>query len=267
MNGYLGDSPVSIFKLELDAEKLSQNYKIKPFAESYTEIGSGQSRTRKKFEEFEEQIQTNEIKNVDKYVNKLIIIKDKIERMKDWGWFDSDGGRFKNGRISIPEFFREYLPKVKFQIYIQEGSTIKKDDEWIESIKNYQLKQIYHGYALAYKDQKRVKDEGKKYEYYLDDIKFIDKRNKIVITKENNLTLGYVYENLHLKKDKNKLVNENILDEKETMLRLFDFKYKIEDIISTNGDDVYVKKGKLVNLRPLKWFKKKTKILVTDFLI
>jgi len=274
MNGYLGDSPVSIFKLELDAEKLSQNYKIKPFAETYTEVGSGEHRL-KKFQEWEEQIQTNEIKDIDKYVNKLIIIKDKIEGMKDWGWFDTDGGHFQSGRISIPEYFRKFLPKVKFPIYVQEGSVIKKDDEWIESIKNHELKEIHHGYALAYKGQiKMEKKENWKYPYYLDHIEFIDNRNEIKVTRGENLTIGYDYDNLHLLKDKESTIEmcENYdfeLEDKgkidSMVLRLFDFEYEVDDVIDEDNNSVHVKKACLKNAQLAEWYYKvliKKKVLV-----
>jgi len=51
MNSYTGDSPVSIFKLELDTGKLSNNYKIKPVSDTNTEIGYGGSRKTVNFDD------------------------------------------------------------------------------------------------------------------------------------------------------------------------------------------------------------------------
>jgi hypothetical protein len=73
MQGYLGDNSTSFFKLELDGEKLSHKYKIRPMA--YV------SATNVRFQEYEELIVTNHkpLSDVDKYINKLIISKDRIK--------------------------------------------------------------------------------------------------------------------------------------------------------------------------------------------
>lgn len=266
MNGYTGDSPVSIFKLELDAEKLSQNYKIKPFAEKYTEIGLD-SRKIKRFQEWEEQIQTNEIKNIDRYVKKLIIIKSNVERLKDSGWFDTDGGNFRGQRMTFPEYFRTYLPKVKFPIYVQEGAVIKKDDEWIDSIKNYELKIINHAYALAYKGCRRVKDEY----YCVDHVNFVDDKNKIELKRGDSLVIGYKYNDLYLSKDLDKIKKQMLeldyeLEDTEEFrgmeLRILDFIYESEDVIKESNEFVYVNKAKLDGMTLASWIKKKEKALV-----
>ncbi len=76
MNGYLGDNSTSFFKLELDGSKLSNKYKIKPV--SYI------SQTKVRFEEHEEVILSKgkPIENLHKYVNKLIVVKDRIEKLR-----------------------------------------------------------------------------------------------------------------------------------------------------------------------------------------
>ena len=108
MNGYIGDSPISIFKLELDGDKITNNYKVRPFQFSSTEIGYGGSRTPIKLEEYEETIKTNNLSNLSKYVNKFIIIKSSVEIMKNCGWFDSISNMVKI-IISIYQNFSNYI--------------------------------------------------------------------------------------------------------------------------------------------------------------
>lgn len=75
-------------------------------------------------------------------------------------------------------------------IWVQEGSVIKKDDEWIEKIINYPIKQIHHGYALYWRGYK--KHPRDKYGS-VDDIQPIDKKNKDI-----DELIGYNYKNLYL---------------------------------------------------------------------
>jgi len=246
MNGYLGDSPVSIFKLELDGEKLSDNYMIKPFAETYFE---GPERIQKRFSEYEEQINTNTITNINKYINKLIIIKSRVENLKNTGWFNSNGGHFRSKRITIPDYFKKYLTNLPYPLYVQDGTNIKKDDEWFNSILNYDIKKIYHGYMLVYKGLKKVKDNFGS--HYRDYVIPIDSRNKI----EKQIVLGYTYNNLYLNSNKSKVLenakeydNELELENtKDMKLYIFDFEYNLEDII-TEKDILHVKKAYLKNI-------------------
>ena len=64
--------PDTSLKLELDGDKLSEKYKIEPFA--YTSV------TNTTFSESEEVIKTSRIDNIFKYVNKIIFNIDMFER-------------------------------------------------------------------------------------------------------------------------------------------------------------------------------------------
>jgi len=74
MNSYLGASPLSIFKIEIDAIKLSNKYKIEPFSFK-TVYGE-------RFQEYEERVKTNKITNIFYYINKIILIKNEVEKLK-----------------------------------------------------------------------------------------------------------------------------------------------------------------------------------------
>jgi len=238
MNGYIGDSPISIFKLELDGDKITNNYKVRPFQFQSSE---GPERRPIKLKEYEEVIKTREIKDINKYVKKFIIIKDRVESMMG-SWFDSDGGNVNGKRVTIPGFFKEYLPKVRElfgEIWVQDGSVIKKDDEWVEMITNHKIKQIHHGYALYWRGHKRIKH--KKFGIILkDDVVPVDDRNSEI----ENLVIGYHYENLYLQKsDEFELPRTNKPDGYQ--LYMFNMIYKIEDIVEETDDYVFVKKAKI----------------------
>lgn len=246
MNHYLGDKPISIFKLELDGEKLSNKYKIKPYAYPSTEIGTYGERTPIRLEEFEEVILTNEIKNINQYVNKFIIIKSKVERLKTSGWFDNEGGYFNSDRINLPDFLKKKLPKIKElfgDIYIQDGTKIIKDDDWLDSILNYPIKQINHGYCLYWRGYKK----NPHYKYgIVDDVKPLDIKNKSM----DKLVIGWDYDNLHLYKSN---IFKNLPNaRKKHNLYLFDFEYELEDVISETDETVYVKSGYLSHIEILK---------------
>jgi hypothetical protein len=240
LNGYIGSGPTSIFKLELNGDEISNNYKIKPFQyQSYV----GTERKPVKLHEFEEVILTNEIVNINKYVKKFIIIKDNIENgLKNSGWFDSDGGNVNDKHKNIPDFLKEYLPKIKQlfgDIWIQEGSIIKKDDKWLEKIINYPIKKTYHGYALCWRGEKRVKSNNFDGEIIKDDIQFLDNRNENLDT----LVIGKEYENIYLNKSKKIKLPKS---RENYDLFLFDFEYKLKNVIKKTETYIFVSKGKLI---------------------
>ena len=157
MNGYLGDNYSSIFKLELDGQKLSDNYKIKSYQDSGWVINSNDDRTHFYHEEWEEQIQTNKIKNAKKYIIKIILIKSRIEKMKDSSWFEnhfSENGR-KEKWMNLPDILKDIIDKYKIEFWVQDGSIIKKDDDYINSIINYKVRNIYHGFTLYWRGYKK----------------------------------------------------------------------------------------------------------------
>ena len=183
MNGYLGDSPISLFKLEIDAQKLSNNYKISPF--TYV------SMTGVRFDEKEERVK-GIIKNISKYVTKLIIIKSRIEKFKksfrhnedddspsDW-FTDVKKEELKN----IPSMIRYIIENSPYEIYVQEGSVIKKDDEYLNSLANYELKNVTFKYDIWY----RGYFKSKRTKYGIIDT-FIDSNGD----KIENLAIGTQY--------------------------------------------------------------------------
>ena len=79
------------------------------------------------------------------------------------------------------------------------------------------------------------------------------------------MVIGYKYKNLYLINNKNqayKLIKkyDNKLDDnnyKNFYLRLFDFIYYNEDVITEQNGIVHVKKAKLVNMTLNSWIKNK----------
>lgn len=228
--GYVGDSPVSLFKLEIDNKKLIEDYDTKEFV--YV------SQTNVTFEdEEEEQIQTHKIKNVDKYVTKLIIMKNRMNRLMDSGWFNTDGGWFnsKSGN-NIPDLLQKILKLNKYPVYVQDGRKIKKDDEYINSILNHPIEKIYHGYAIYKKEEKRV-EKYKKYKATINIFIPLDKRNNII----DDLVVGWNYNNLYLLKD--------VPDIKKLKnVTIFNFKYELKNIIDEDDKYLYVKEAYLGDL-------------------
>jgi hypothetical protein len=243
MGGYIGGSPTSVFKLELDGDALSHKYKIKPF--SYI------SNTNIYFDEKEEQIKTQEIKDIKKYINKIIISKNRLDDLKQSGWFTTDGGHVDGkGRIPFPEIFKELIDLIKEdglydKLYIQDGSIIKKDDVYIQSVLNYFLLKIYHGYCYYMRGYKEGIHQELGLKVMLDDILPIDERNK----KIEKLVIGYDYENMWLHK-KSYPMDVKLKD--GYSLYEFDFKYELEDIISEDVNFVFVKNTHLKHIGKLK---------------
>lgn len=255
MIGYLGDKSTTLFKLELDGDKLSNNYKIKPF--QYKTIDAGY------LEEWEEVIKTHKISDINKYTKKFIILKDNVERLKNSGWFDSDGGLFikegsvalsdfKTTRATLPDIFKEYIPKIKKlfgdNIYVQESTVIKKDDKWIDSIINYTIKQVNHGYALYYR---KHREEFKfNTNILVDYVEPINKKNKEL----DKFVIGYDYEDLYLEKNSIWLIKteyEKYKQDDKNKLYEFDYEYDKNDIISEYENIVHVKIAKLDDTKPL----------------
>lgn len=149
MNSYLGDGAATFFKLEINAKKLSHNYKIIPF--SYT------SKTNVRFEESEEMIKTKNgvINNIDLYVTKLIIIKENIEQMKrsfTRNNFPSDFFTTASTRLgSMPQIIKYIVDNSPFDIYVQEGSVIKRDNDYINSLIDYKLHKVEFKYDIWFR--------------------------------------------------------------------------------------------------------------------
>jgi hypothetical protein len=243
MGGYIGDSSTSVFKLEFDSAVLSNNYKMKPF--------SYKSQTNIYFDEKEEQIQTNEIKNIKKYINKIIINKKRLEYLKDSGWFNTDGGFVVGkGKISFPEIFKELINLIdenglRDKLYVQTDSTIKKDDEYIQSVLDYSILKIHHGYC--YYIRGFIEGIHPKFgmKVLQDDILPVDDRNKKIET----LVIGHDYEYMWLHKKSYPVDVE--LPEGYSLYE-FDFKYKLEDVISEDNNFIYLKTTILRHIKKIK---------------
>lgn len=236
MNNYVGDTSTSIFKIELDGDKLSNKYKISPFTyKSATNIHFT--------EEHEEQIKTQKISNISTYIKRVILIKKRVENLKKSGWFNSDGGNFNGQDRNIPELLKEVIEKLKkmgFELYVQEGTVIKKDDNYIDSLMNYQIKKIHHGFTCYLRGF--IEGERRGYKVMIDKTIPCDKRNS-----EIEIVVGYDFDNIWLSKDKNINVKSIEIPE-DFKLFMFDFVYDLNDVIEENEKEVHVKKGRLKNI-------------------
>jgi hypothetical protein len=243
LSGYLGDSPASIFKLEIDGDKLSNNYKIIPYVyKSNTDIYFNDER--------EEQVKTYMIKNASKYIKKIIIIKSRLERLrKETAWFTTDGGYFESGRKNIPELLKEIITLIKernIELYIQEKSVIKKDDDYINFILNHPIKKIHHAYAYYIRGHEEM--EKSKYRSFKEVSIPLNKKNK----KIYELVVGYNYENLYLMKEKPinhpNINTKDVIGDRYMQLNIFDFVYDNKDIIKETDDEILVKTAKLKHI-------------------
>lgn len=147
MNYYTGDSPLSLFKLVLDGKKLRSKYKIKPF--------SYKSATGIRFDESEEQVQSEIIKPVFPYINKIVLIQKKIDALLDHfgepsNYATSIGTRSGNIRNIISEV-KELVESKGFELYVQKGTQIVKDDVYIESLLNYPIKFVDEKYSTLHR--------------------------------------------------------------------------------------------------------------------
>lgn len=209
MNGYLGDTPLSIFKLELDANKLSHKYKIEPF--------SYKSANGEYFQEYEERVLTQKISNAFIYINKIILIKENIKRLeKDYrdnadvsNWFSENNGK------NIPFFIKNIYDKCKekgFDLYVQDGSIIKKDDDYINSLINYPLVKKEYLYVSVLRGYEKIIPKGEKHGHYLD-VMFDNNGNRL-----ENFYIGQEFKqediNFFLIDNKDELekINEKIIN-------------------------------------------------------
>lgn len=185
MRGYLGDNSSSVFKLVIDGDMLSNKYKIKPFR--------FKSNNNQYFDEYEEQVQTNKIDNILKYTNRIVIDKKRVlNLMYCFGilsdWFSTEGTRYGNFP-NILKLIKDKIEKVGLELYVQDGSVIKRDDEWIDSIINFKLKEIKKRYFIILR--KRIKT-GK----YSSKDSLVDFDDNVIIDK---LVIGY---NIEINPDK-----------------------------------------------------------------
>jgi hypothetical protein len=244
LNNYLGAQAGTVFKLELNFEKLNNKFKIKPFVyKSNTDIYF--------YGEKEEKIYTNKIDNAFNYINKVILIKDNVERLKNTGWFSSDGAHSKifyeleKRNSTLPENLKLILDKLKkynIDLYVQDGSVIKKDDNYINSILNFKIKIINHAYEYFLRqDISKPTPDGYSRIYNVS-TPLTNTKNPTI----TDLVVGYEYDNLYLNLNlPNKPTNVN---DKE--LYIFDFIYQDSDIIDIKNNIIHLKTAKLDNIEP-----------------
>jgi len=183
MNSYIGDGPATFFKLELDGDKLSEKYKIRPV--SYI------SHTNVRFEEYEELIITNgkPIENLDDYVTKLIILKDRIEKARiSYRPDDSPSDFFTtaNNRLgTIKEMISLIKEKSDYEIWTQQGSVIKKDDEYIQSLLDEELYDVKFKYDVWHRGDL----PHRKYDFGVEDV-LIDSEGRL----HYNWSVGDIYD-------------------------------------------------------------------------
>jgi len=230
LTGYLGDNSSSVFKLEIDGDKLSSKYKIKPFRYKTRNAGY--------LDEYEEQVQSSRINNIFYYTNKIIINKKGVlnlmyifDKLSDW--FTSEGTRHGNFP-NVLKTIKEKADNTGLDLYVQDGPIIKKDDKWIDSIINFPIKKIDKRYFIVFR--KRIEIGRYRYQDSL-----VDFDENIII---KDLVVGY---NIEIDPDKIKAIElksyqeskKIILDDKEDddskyyfleIRKLDDGNWKIDDI-------------------------------------
>jgi hypothetical protein len=216
MNSYLGDSPTSFIKLELNGDKISNKFKIKPY--SYKSLNGI------RFDEREEIIKLtnrNSFKASD-YIEKIIIIKNRIEKLKKSNYRDEE--------VSIPYIIKYIVENSPYPIYVQDGAVIKKDEQYLQSLINHKIHKVEFKYDIWY----RGFLPSKKYKYGLDDVMIDSNGNKIY-----NLVIGNIYNTNKLtfiNKDEIKKPNKKLIQGEKFEPYLIKFrklkngKYYLEDI-------------------------------------
>jgi hypothetical protein len=236
-NSYLGATVGTIFKLEIDGRKLSSKYKISPFR--YKTHNAGY------LTEYEEQVKASTIKNVFKYIKRIVILKEEVERMKyDYdkkisAWFSTEGTRSNDNLPFIIKNLKEKIEKNGFELWVQDGSIIKKDDEWLDSIINFDLIKIERKYIILYRGIR-------KYERFKTvDVLIDNDRNTIfepfyIGSKIYNLDNFNFYEMVDKDDKKYKDLDSINID---------DIPYKPYRIELTKVDDYY----KITDAKPINW--------------
>lgn len=200
-NSYLGDSPTSIFKLVLDGDKLSNDYKIRPY-KYFSQNGAG-------FDEFEEQINTSFIPNIKKYIKHVVLIKYRTESLIKYPWMrEEEVSNYVNSigtrNGTLPEMvkkIKDKLDRLDIDLLVQDKTKIENNDKYIDYIINYPIKKIETKKIVLYRGQL---PKERKFSY---DDSLIDLDGKII-------TRDIVIGNLRLDLDKVKYIeiNKNNLD-------------------------------------------------------
>lgn len=125
MNSYVGHPPAMFFKLIIDGDKLSNNYKIEPY--------QYKSNTGIYLPESEEMIEGT-IKNISKYIKGIAFIEKNFEYYLDRF---REEGKDVNSKLFQKYLFSDLIKMLKeldkkYGLYVQIGSQIKKDNKWFK---------------------------------------------------------------------------------------------------------------------------------------
>lgn len=131
LNFYEGHPSGLYFKLIIDGDKLSDNYKIEPF-EYHSNNDDVDFRN-----EAEEIIKVKEIRNIDKYIKGVAFIYRNFEGFDEDDYIE-EGPNGLLYRGDFKTFLNKDLPDLlnrinkKYGLYVQIGSQIKKDTKWFK---------------------------------------------------------------------------------------------------------------------------------------
>lgn len=196
MNSYLGAGVTSFIKLEINSNKLRTKYKIRPF--SYV------SNNGDHFNEYEERTKGS-IKNIDKYINKIIINKDVIDNMlvkfgdnSESDWITDVPNR---GGVKMPNMIKYILDNFDNSIiYVQKGSSIIKDDDYLIGLSNIKLKEIKFVYEIWHRGNKK----SERFKYATEDV-ILDPSGNLY----KNWYIGQTFTDIKGSEDKDSLTGEN----------------------------------------------------------
>ena len=130
LNFYKSRNKNLFFKLIIDGDKLSENYKIHP-KQYITQKGIP-------LFESEEFIESNEIKNISKYITGVAFVAN------NWELYNDNFLRLDNDQYIVEDNEKAFkkqdilnIMKVinsKYNLMVQTGSTIKKNDNWFKEM-------------------------------------------------------------------------------------------------------------------------------------
>lgn len=130
LNFYVG-SPVRLyFKLMIDGDKLSNNFKLEPF------LYYARDRSISFRDESEEIVKKSEIPNISKYIKGVAFIYRNFENDEEYFNRDEPDDLLFRGNFKtfLKKDLKDLLERIdkKYGLYVQLGSQIKKDKSWFK---------------------------------------------------------------------------------------------------------------------------------------
>lgn len=131
LNHYEGHPSRLYFKLIIDGDKLSNNFKVEPFRYYARDKSVDFSN------ESEEVVHKSEIPNISKYIKGIAFIARNYENDEYWGLSmeEPDELLFRgNAKTFYNKDLKEMVKRIdkKFGLLVQIGSQIKKDNNWFK---------------------------------------------------------------------------------------------------------------------------------------